>query len=259
MKCQRVKKQLVLYVGDDLPVNKKRSVESHLENCPACVTELEELKRMKEGVHTIAQSDIPDTLHHGFPGKVTQLISEEQESIRPPRMKSSFLSMPRPVLTASIVALGILLVASAAIFFLFPNKVSSVRLAKEILAISETGSSELVWDPEHIFFKAFDGPYRLDNWEAPKQSGVYAVLHKTASDTGPVTYIMDYCGQGRNLSSYRGYPWIHHRMKRLVSRTGSEENVYVAVFLMPNSSKLERRQIEEALLKTFNPYFNRGV
>jgi hypothetical protein len=214
MKCQRVKKQLVLYVGDDLPVNKKRSVESHLENCPACVTELEELKRMKEGVHTIAQSDIPDTL---------------------------------------------LLVASAVLFLLLPSKVSSVRLAKEILAISETGSSELAWDPEHIFFKAFDGPYRLDSWEAPKQSGVYAVLHKTASDTGPVTYIMDYCGQGRNLSSYRGYPWIYHRMKRLVSRTGSEENVYVAVFLMPNSSKLERRQIEEALLKTFNPYFNRGV
>jgi hypothetical protein len=121
------------------------------------------------------------------------------------------------------------------------------------------GSSELEWDPEHIFFKTFDGPYRLDNWEAPKQSGVYAVLHKTTSDEGPITYIIDYCGQGRNLSSYRGYPWIHHRIKRLVARTGATENVYIAVFLMPDSSKLERRQIEEALVKTFNPYFNRGV
>ena len=116
-----------------------------------------------------------------------------------------------------------------------------------------------MWDPGHIFFKAFDGPYKLDSWDAPQQSGVYAVLHKTTSDTGAVAYVMDYCGQGRNLSSYRGYPWIHHRMKRLVSRTGSVENVYIAVFLMPNSSKQERRQIEEALTKTFNPYFNRGV
>jgi hypothetical protein len=48
-------------------------------------------------------------------------------------------------------------------------------------------------------------------------------------------------------------------MKRLIARTGSKENVYISVFLMPDSSKQERRQIEEALLKTFNPYFNRGV
>jgi hypothetical protein len=167
--------------------------------------------------------------------------------------------MPKPVRVAGIFALGILLVASAVLIFLSPGKVSSDRLIKEILAIPDTGSSELVWDPKHTFFKAFDGPYRLDTWEAPQQSGVYAVLHKTISDAGLITYIIDYCGQGRNLSFYRGYPWIQHRMKRLIARTGSKENVYISVFLMPDSSKQERRQIEEALLKTFNPYFNRGV
>ena len=248
MQCHKVKKQLVLYVGNDLPAKKKISVESHLENCPTCMAKLEELEKMKQGLHTIAQSDSPDALRSDFPEQVTRLIGKEPEG-----------TQPKPVLITSIAAVGILLIVSAFIFFLSPSKVSPERLAKEILAISEKGGSELVWDPENIFFKACDGPHRLDTWDAPKQSGVYAVLHKSTSDEGLITYIIDYCGQGRKLSSYKGYPWIRHRMKRLVARTGSADNVYVAVFLMPDSSKQQRRQIEKALLKAFNPYFNRGV
>jgi hypothetical protein len=252
MNCKRVKKQLVLFVGDDLPERIKKSVESHLEQCPMCTAELEELKRMKENVNNIARLDIPDKLHPDFPERITK-------NIRQARAKSLLWPMPRPIRVAGILALGILLIAAAVLFYLSSGKVSSDRLIKEIMSISNTGSSELVWDPEHIFFKAFDGPFRLDSWEAPRQSGVYAVLHQATSDEGPITYIFDYCGEGRNLSSYRGYPWIHHRVKRLVSRTGSVENVYIAVFLMPDSSKQERRKIEEALVKTFNPFFNKGV
>jgi hypothetical protein len=254
MKCQKVKKRLVLYVGDDLPARKKELIESHLEHCPACMAELDELRKMKQSLREMALQDVPDSLHPGFPEKVARII-------RQTRLQSPFWFMRKPVRVAGVVALGIVLFVSVVLFFLIPDKISSDRLIKEIISISDTdtGSSELVWDPEHIFFRAFDGPYRLDSWEAPRQSGVYAVLHKTTSDEGPVTYIIDYCGQGRNLSSYKGYPWIQHRMKRLVARTGSKENVYIAVFLMPDSSKQERRQIEKALLKTFNPYFNRGV
>jgi hypothetical protein len=223
------------------------------------MAELEELKKMKQGLHTIAQSDIPDALQSDFAEQVTRLIGEKKVSKQPTHEKSSFWLMPKPILITSITAVGILIIVSAVFFFLSPSGVSPERLAREILAISEKGASELVWDPDNIFFKAFDGPYRLDNWDAPRQPGVYAVLHKSTSDEGPITYTIDYCGQGRNLSSYKGYPWIRHRMKRLVARTGSADNVYVAVFLMPDSKKQERRQIEKALLKAFDPYFNRGV
>lgn len=252
MKCQKVKKQLILLVGDDLPERKKNSVESHLKHCPTCMAQLEELKKMKENLREISRSDLPHTLHPDFPEKVIK-------NMRPARARSPFWLMPKPVRVGGILSLAIILIVSAIIIFLSSGKVASDRLIEKILSISQRGSSELEWDPEHIFFKTFDGPYRLDNWKAPKQSGVYAVLHKTISDEGSITYTIDYCGQGRNLSSYRGYPWIHHRIKRLVARTGATENVYIAVFLMPDSSKLERRQIEEALVKTFNPYFNRGA
>jgi hypothetical protein len=259
MKCQKVKKQLVLFVGDDLPERKKKSVESHLKHCPTCATELKELRETKDRVHRISQIDLPDTLYPDFPNKVIKLIVEGQKNTPHNRGKSLIWISRNPARIVGFFALAIILIASAAIFLFSPGKITPDRLVEKILSISEKGSPELEWDPKHIFFKTFDGPYRLDSWEAPQQSGVYAVLHKTASDEGQITYIIDYCGQGRNLSSFRGYPWIHHRMKRLISRTGSKENVYIAVFLMPDSSKQERRQIEEALLKTFNPYFNRGV
>jgi hypothetical protein len=259
MNCQKIKKQLVLFVGDDLSERRKRSVEFHLKHCADCVIELEKLKRIQESVHTIAQKDIPTALHPDFPEKVVQQIVREQTVVPQMQAKSLPWFFQNPARIAGIFALAAILTASAVIFLFSPGRVTSDRLIEKILSISERGSSELEWDPEHIFFKAFDGPFRLDSWEAPRQSGVYAVLHKTTSEEGHTTYVIDYCGQGRNLSSYRGYPWIQHRIKRLVAHTGSKENVYIAVFLMPDSSKQERRQIEEALVETFNPYFNRGV
>jgi hypothetical protein len=252
MKCQKIRKQLILFVGDDLFEKKKEIVRSHLKHCPTCLTEFGRLKNMKESLKEMARLDLPESLPRDFPLMVTKNI--QQKKVKPP-----FLFLPKPVLVAGIGVLGIFIVASALIIFFTRGKISSERLTKEILTISGKGSSELAWDPEHIFFKAFDGPYRLDAWEAPDQPGVYAVLHRANTDEGPVTYIIDYCGHGRSLSSFRGYPWIQHRLKRLVSRTGSRENVYVAVFLMPDSTKSERRQIEDALLKAFDPYFNRGV
>ncbi|UCE41718.1 MAG: hypothetical protein JSV17_01620 [Candidatus Aminicenantes bacterium] len=259
MRCQKVKKQLILFVGDDLPERKKKSVEIHLEHCPGCAAELEGLKKAINSVHKISKLDLPDALPPNFSEKVTRVIHENQKDARRSRAQFLFLFPQKTARIVGAFALGILLILTAFLVFHSPEKVTSDQLLEKISSIPEKGSSELAWDPEHVFFKAFDGPHRLDSWEAPSQSGVYAVMHKKDSKKGPSTFIIDYCGQGRNLSLYKGYPWIHHRLKRLITRTGSLENIYVAVFLMPDSSKQERRQIEKVLVKTFNPFFNRGV
>jgi hypothetical protein len=259
MNCQKGKKRLVLFVGDELPEKKKRSIESHLKFCPECAADLEDLRRTREIVKKVAQIDHPDTLPANFPEKVTRSIQEDQKAVQHTREKPLFWLTQKHVKIAGVFALGILLLTVTVLRLLTPGKISSDRLLKEILSISDKGDPALVWNPDHIFFKAFDGPQRLENWEAPEESGVYAVMHKMDSENGASTFIFDYCGQGRNLSLYRGYPWIHHRIKRLIARTGTLDNVYVAVFLMPDSSKRERRQIEQALVKTFNPFFNRGV
>lgn len=259
MKCQKANKYLSLFAGDDLPVRKKKAIEFHLESCAACAAELKDLMEMKEFVHKIGRSDLPDSLQSDFPEKVTRLIQDEQRIGKLDRMTSLSRFFPKHVRVAGGLAIGILLITAALFIFYSPSRISSGRLLKGILSVNHKGDSTLVWDPKNIFFKAFEGPFRLDSWEAPKQSGVYAVMHKKDPEIGPGTFVIDYCGQGKDLSLYRGYPWIHQRMKRLISRTGSSENVYIAVFLMPDSSVMERMKIEKALLKTFNPYFNRGA
>jgi hypothetical protein len=259
MKCQSIKKLLVLYIGDDLPRKKMISARSHIEQCPNCKAELDELMKMKSRIERMALNDIPEALHPDFAEKVTGQIDRDRVTAPPTRDRIPRWFLPIPVRAIGILALVFILVFAGLVFLLAPGKMTPERIAQKLISASERGSHELDWDPDHIFFKAFDGPYRIDSWDAPNQSGVYALMHKTISEQGTTTYVIDYCGQGRNLSAYRGYPWIQHRRKRLISRAGSHENIYVAVFLMPDSTKQERRQIEDALLKTFNPYFNRGV
>lgn len=256
MKCRKAKKQLVLFVGDDLPERKKTALLSHMEQCPECVSELEKFKRSREYVKTIAQNDLPGTLPSDFSANINRLIIENEEHNRLIQSKSKFHFRLKPAMVLGIFALGILLITGTILKILSPGKISPDQLFKEIQLISYKGNPELEWDPEHIIFKAFEGPFRLDIWESPGQAGVYAVMHKADPENRPNTFIIDYCGHGRNLSLYTGYPWIQQRKKRLVARTGSLDNVYIAVFLMPGSSKQERRRIEKALIKAFDPYFN---
>ena len=113
MNCQKIKKRLVLFAGNDLPEKKKRPVESHLKLCPGCAAELEELKRTKEMTKKLAQIDPPDSLPPDFPEKVTRLIQEDQEPVRHTRAKSLFRLSQRPVRIAGIFVLGIFLVTVA--------------------------------------------------------------------------------------------------------------------------------------------------
>ena len=45
MKCKQIKKQLYLYVGNDLNVNQKDKIKNHLSTCEVCSNELEKIKQ----------------------------------------------------------------------------------------------------------------------------------------------------------------------------------------------------------------------
>jgi hypothetical protein len=259
MKCSKVKKQLALYVGNDLPEDKKAPLLKHLKGCPGCLAEFEELKRSQELLSTIAANDRPDPLPSDFQNTVMTEIDEGKQDILAVPERSSFPFRLKPTLVIGAVIIGIFLSTSIVLKMLPPRKISLEQLLVEIEQTSYKGSSELEWDSGHIMPIAFEGPYNLSTWESPDQAGVFVVMHKPDPENKPNTYSLDFCGQGRKLSSYRGYTWINHRKKILISRTGSLDNVYIAFILMPGSSKQERRKIEKAMIETFVPYFNTGV
>jgi hypothetical protein len=106
------------------------------------------------------------------------------------------------------------------------------------------------------FGSCIEGPYRLADWKAPSEAGVYAIMHRRDPGGSPDTYVVDYCGESDQLSRGRSYPWYEQRMRRLVARAGSEENVYIAVCILERSSRADRVKIERAIIDRCTPYFN---
>ena len=261
MKCREIRKQLYLLAGEDLPENEKARLLSHLVKCQACASDLAAIKRSREGMAEIARHDLPDPLPPDFPHNLIRAFAAGNNQTQRKRLRWPWNLRERPALVGAVSLVAVLMVAGTLYKILTTQEITPEQLFEKLQMISGTAGPELKLggDPGHIIFKAFDQPARLDAWDSPEQAGIYVILHKLDPENRPDTYVIDYCGQGRNLSLYKSYPWIEHRKKRLISRTGSLDNAYISVFLMPGSTRQERRKLEQALIKTLNPYFNTEV
>lgn len=257
--CRKAKKLLALYSGDDLLERQRALLQSHLERCPGCMSELEELKRSRKAVKKIAQNDLPDELPLDFPQQISQsIISDHKRFLSNPQKFVAAFRL-KPFLIIAGISLCFFITLGLLREILIPGRISPDQLFEEILRTPQSLNSKLEWDPQKAMVKAFEGPFSLETWDSPKQAGVYTVMHRIGQENRPNTYVVDYCGHSRNLSLVWGYPWIKQRKKRLIARTGSPQNLYIAVFILPNSTRHERQRIKKAMVKAFNPYFNKGA
>lgn len=101
----------------------------------------------------------------------------------------------------------------------------------------------------------FDGPFKLDDWEAPYRAAVYAIMYKNDPIGNPDTYSIVYFGESTNLSE-RGFPWSHEKSSCWERKAGSRGNLYIGVHYMPDSTGEDRREVEQALIQPFNPPCN---
>jgi len=61
MTCRKVRKLVPLFAGDDLGPRTARAVRGHLDGCPACRQELEEIREALAQVKTAAKAEsVPD-------------------------------------------------------------------------------------------------------------------------------------------------------------------------------------------------------
>jgi hypothetical protein len=263
MNCRKAKAKLALYAGGDLPENEVPLLLAHVKQCADCAAELEALKHSLALVGEIAEADGPDPLPADFDWQVQQAV-ETSGRLQPRRTGfTARLIQWRPQISLG----GITLAALLALFVAWDAWERVDESAQGPSGVSppvpETaGQTEVNWDELKVnIASCMEGPYRLDGWEVPRQAGVYAIMHKPDPENKPDVYVIDYCGESAKLSSYRGYPWLEQRTKRMVARAGYEENVYIAVCLLDESSRQDRRRMEKALIKEYKPYFNvrRGV
>jgi hypothetical protein len=93
-----------------------------------------------------------------------------------------------------------------------------------------------------------EGPKPILSWEPPYRAGLYAVMrpHKTESDSFVVLYI----GESGNLSE-RGFLRNHHKYPCWKTKAGSDENLYIAIHKMPDSTENDRRRVEALVIRKY--------
>jgi hypothetical protein len=99
----------------------------------------------------------------------------------------------------------------------------------------------------------FSEPIRLNDWEPPFRAGLYAILFPDQTIT-PKPFAVVYFGESGNMSE-RGFA-SHHKRACWISRSGNVNNLWIATYLMPNSTEEERRIIESRLISKYRPPCN---
>lgn len=101
----------------------------------------------------------------------------------------------------------------------------------------------------------FDGPYPITEWIPPYQAAVYAIMMKPDPENKPKEYRVIYFGGGSNLSEIKFYR-EKNKYNCWIREADSEDNLYIGIYKMPNSTADERIEIESNLINQYNPVCN---
>jgi len=82
----------------------------------------------------------------------------------------------------------------------------------------------------------FDGPYQLNNWESTEGAVVYCILYKD-----PKNWNVAYVGESDNLD--KGSISSHPKRDCWIGKAGSESNLYIAIYPLPDSVQRQRLRI----------------
>jgi len=80
----------------------------------------------------------------------------------------------------------------------------------------------------------FTEPVKLNTWEPPFRAGLYAILVPNQT-VKPKAYAIVYFGESGNMSE-RGF-LSHHKRSCWIRQAGSESNLWISTYLMPNSTE----------------------
>ena len=257
MNCKQAKIAIALWAGDDLPERDINRLRRHLQNCPVCAAELESFRQSYGRVNDIFQADQPQELPSNFAHLVLDKIDRAATFTR----TASSRRIRRPLyITAAVTAV------TAVILFLItqnPILVRQAQLKNHLRTIAEMESyhPEIRWDAKLKYLENLEGPIALDQWNPTEKPGIVAVMHRPDPVNKPTTYVLDYCRDSRNIKQLKSYPWFDQRINHLALQAGSRDNIFVAFYYLPNSTRIERNQIIKKLEKKYkaNLFERKGI
>lgn len=100
----------------------------------------------------------------------------------------------------------------------------------------------------------FSGPVLLQRWFPPSLAGLYVILVLDLS-MRPHAYKALYLGETGDFAE-RGLLDSHKKRPCWFALAGTGTSLYVSTYLMPNSSPVQRKAIEQQLIATYQPPCN---
>jgi len=108
MRCKKFRKQIVLYLYDELDKKSSEALQNHIKKCPDCARELEYTRKVFDLVEENEKEDIPEANWEKCWGRIEKKVSG------PPKIrKGLFQLFPKWVYTAAalvcVLILGIII------------------------------------------------------------------------------------------------------------------------------------------------------
>jgi len=100
----------------------------------------------------------------------------------------------------------------------------------------------------------FSEPFKITKWEPSESRGLYVILVPDLDVEGlPLRPI--YFGQSENFAE-RGFLKSHHKHEDWIKEAREIDNLFIAIYPMPESTEEERQAIESKLINQYHPVCN---
>jgi hypothetical protein len=105
------------------------------------------------------------------------------------------------------------------------------------------------------------GPVTLQNvapfpgWMGPGGPGIFVVMTRPKPDTAPNEFKAVYFGEAANLEQAEFFR-SHPKFRCCVSEAETADKLYFAIFLMPETTEEQRKNVARALANEFHPICN---
>jgi len=101
-----------------------------------------------------------------------------------------------------------------------------------------------------ILYYEFLGPVKLSEWGPPMDEVVYTIMARN-KDTFKIIYV-DQSEKTKELD----YFTKNDKFKCWLDNAGSENNLYLSIYLMTDSEEIERKKIVDKAIEKYKPICN---
>ncbi|MGE0811891.1 MAG: anti-sigma factor [Vicinamibacterales bacterium] len=107
MECRDVRELVDAFVDEEVLVETTRAIEAHLERCPACRAEVQDVRRLKARVRSAVTEAPGLAVREAFVSDVTARLRREAERASAPGTRRAWLALAAAAVLAIGVALGL--------------------------------------------------------------------------------------------------------------------------------------------------------